>query len=631
MIFQTSSKGTEDDKFDKIEGKSSLPFSNNSDVQEPSQQQLNSLMDLYNQNRLKQVFKEAQTLTKLYTKNLFLWNLLGSAAAQLGQLDEAVIAFQKTVSLAPDYAEAYNNLGNALHDQGKFGKAIKAYKKAISIKPDYAEAYSNMGNALQDQSRFEEAINVYKKATSTKPDYAEAHYNMGICLRKQDRLEEALEAYKKAAVANPFFAEIHNNMGNLLQEQGNFDDAIEAFKKATSIKPDYAEAHTNMGIVYYKHGKTEAAISAYQNAITTNPNYAEAYYNIGICLTEQGNVNEAVNAYKKATLIKPHYAEAHNNMGNALHDKGKLEEALSAYNKAISIKPDYAETYCNIGITLNFQNKLDEALEAFNTAININPNYAEAYFNIGLILQDQGKPQEAIEAYNKVLSLNPNHLSTKHMISALTGNTNEIAPREYVENLFDGYAQNFEISLVNKLAYKTPELIKDILTESDSKKSLGNILDLGCGTGLLGTEIKNHCSRLDGIDLSNKMLMIANQKNIYDNLNQYDLVEYLSSMPLDFDYYIACDVFVYIGDLSEIFRLIKSRNSKACSLVFSTEHTEKDGYHILKTGRYSHSKSYIESLCIKFGYNISHFSTSNLRKEKGSFIKGGIYALSFEQ
>ena len=102
-------------------------------------------------------------------------------------------------------------------------------------------------------------------------------------------------------------------------------------------------------------------------------------------------------------------------------------------------------------------------------------------------------------------------------------------------------------------------------------------------------------------------------------------------MPLDFDYFIACDVFVYIGDLSEIFRLIKSRNSKACSLVFSTEHTEKDGYHILETGRYSHSKSYVENLCIKFGYNISHFSTNNLRKEKGSFIKGGIYALNLTQ
>ena len=101
------------------------------------------------------------------------------------------------------------------------------------------------------------------------------------------------------------------------------------------------------------------------------------------------------------------------------------------------------------------------------------------------------------------------------------------------------------------------------------------------------------------------------------------------SMLLDFDYYISLDVFVYVGELAEIFRLIKSRNKKPGHLVFSTEHTELDGYHILETGRYAHSKSYIESLCKKFDYNITHFSTTKLRKDNGSFLTGGIYTLEF--
>ena len=54
---------------------------------------------------------------------------------------------------------------------------------------------------------------------------------------------------------------------------------------------------------------------------------------------------------------------------------------------------------------------------------------------------------------------------------------------------------------------------------------------------------------------------------------------------------MCSDVFIYIGDLSEVFRLIKSRNSKAGKLVFSTEHNDSSGYTLEKTGRYSHSKS----------------------------------------
>ena len=125
------------------------------------------------------------------------------------------------------------------------------------------------------------------------------------------------------------------------------------------------------------------------------------------------------------------------------------------------------------------------------------------------------------------------------------------------------------------------------------------------------------------------MLDIARQKNVYDKLRHFDIVEYLSSNPLDFDYYIAADVFAYVGDLSEIFRLIKSQNKTPGKLVFSTEHTELEGYHILKSARYSHSKTYIDGLCKKFDYNVDHFSTADLRKEKGHFLTGGIYVLSF--
>ena len=158
---------------------------------------------------------------------------------------------------------------------------------------------------------------------------------------------------------------------------------------------------------------------------------------------------------------------------------------------------------------------------------------------------------------------------------------------------------------------------------------MGSILDLGCGTGLLGLEIKKYCSSLEGIDLSVKMLEQAAKKNAYDKLNHIDIVEYLSKTELDFDYFISTDVFVYVGELSDVFRLIKSRNKRSGRLIFSTEHTELNGFHLEQSGRYSHSKSYIEALCSEFEYSMSHFSITNLRKEKEKFLLGGLYVLNF--
>ena len=62
---------------------------------------------------------------------------MGLAFKEQGKLDEAIEAFNKTISLKPDDAEVYNNMGIALKHQGKLDEAIEAFKKAVSLKPDF--------------------------------------------------------------------------------------------------------------------------------------------------------------------------------------------------------------------------------------------------------------------------------------------------------------------------------------------------------------------------------------------------------------------------------------------------------------------------------------------------------------
>ena len=54
------------------------------------------------------------------------------------------------------------------------------------------------------------------------------------------------------------------------------------------------------------------------------------------------------------------------------------------------------------------------------------------------------------------------------------------------------------------------------------------------------------------------------------------------------------------------------------------------GFYLNKSGRYSHSNAYIKHLCAVFNYQILHFSTGNLRKDKGQFLIGGFYVLEFQ-
>ena len=440
---------------------------------------------------------------------------------------------------------------------------------------------------------------------------------------------------------------------------GKLQEADRHYTAILKVKPKHPDANHNMGVLAVDVGKIQEALPFFKTALETNPNNAEFWLscidaliklNLGAdakavfdeakskCIKGDGfeQIEKRLIGLEKGIEVKVASSNSQEppkeQLQNLiyLYTQGQFQKALAQGLELLKDFPNSINLYDIIGAANIGLGKLNEAIEAYKKALSIKPDYAEAHYNIALILHDQRKLDEAIKAYNKVLTINPSHGSAKHLVSALTGKTHSTAPKEFVENLFDEYAGKFEVSLIKNLEYKTPKLIKDILINSNSNESLGSVLDLGCGTGLFGLEIKSHCSKLEGIDLSNKMLGIARDKNVYDNLTHSDIVEYLSSSTtLNFDYFVALDVFIYVGSLVEIFSLIKSRNKKPGRLVFSTEHTEVRGYTILKTGRYAHSKHYIDSLCKKFDYQISNFATTDLRKEQGKFLKGGIYILDF--
>ena len=391
--------------------------------------------------------------------------------------------------------------------------------------------------------------------------------------------------------------------------------------------PSQLEIQTFMG--HYNNGMLDDAEKLAISLTKQYPCHPFGWKALVAVMHQARRVAESIDACETAVSLAPGDAEAHNFLGISLDELGRLEEAVSSYKRAISLNADFAEAHNNLGITLKKIRRFELAELSFREAMRLKPDFAEAYYNLGITLKELGRLDEAQENCRQAVTLRPDYASAKHMLAALIGNTTVTAPRDYVEELFDSYAAKFESSLVDNLEYKIPSLIAEIIMKDNKFESLGSIADLGCGTGLFGIEIKDDCERLEGIDLSKNMLDKAKRKNVYTKLIKQSIEDYLSKASLNFDYFISIDVFIYIGDLSELFDLISSRNERTGKLVFSTEHSEIKGYHLEKSGRYSHSKSYIEALCKKYKFSINHFSTADLRKENGVFLQAGIYSLSF--
>ena len=237
---------------------------NNNLVEKSLQDDVNDLINLYNNNKFSIVVDKAQALTKQYPQTFLYWNILGASAVQLGMSDLAIVALKKVISIKPNYADAYNNISVALQDKGKLDEAIEACKKAISLKPNYATAYSNLGNALTEQYKFEEALEAYNKSISINPNYADAYYNLGNALRDQGKLDEAINAFNKAITLNPNHSKAYSNMGNTFQDQGKIEEAILAFQKSISLNPNYPETYFNICLSLLQSGRIKEGLEEYE-------------------------------------------------------------------------------------------------------------------------------------------------------------------------------------------------------------------------------------------------------------------------------------------------------------------------------------------------------------------------------
>ena len=509
------------------------------------------------------------------------------------------------------------------------------------------------GVAAHKEGKLQDAERLYRAILQSQPAHADANHNLGVLAVSVNKAEDALPLFKTALEANPKIEQFWLSYIDALIREKQFDNAKQVLEQAKrqgldleklgslekQLVPPTKTKNANGAnpsqqqlsslLEHYQSGRLSEAEKLATSIIHEFPSHNFSWKVLGAVFKATGRNSEALNASQTAVALSPQDAQAHCDLGITLQELGRLEEAEASYKQAIALKPDYAEAHSNLGVMLQELGRLEEAEASYKQAIALKPDYAEAHNNLGITLQKLGRLEEAQASYKQAIAFKPDYSSAKHMLAALTGETTTTAPRDYVEGLFDYYAAKFESSLVDNLEYKTPRVIAEMIIKDSKSDLLGSIMDLGCGTGLFGLEIKPFCQRLEGIDLSEKMLEEAKRKDIYNKLIKEDILAYLSNAILNFDYFVSTDVFVYIGDLSDIFRLIKSRNKMGGKLAFSTEDYDGDSFFLERSGRYSHSKKYIAGLCKKFGYELRHFEIQALRKEGNRYISGGLYILDF--
>ncbi len=272
----------------------------------------------------------------------------------------------------------------------------------------------------------------------------------------------------------------------------------------------------------------------------------------------------------------------------------------------------------------------EEEFSRQNRALAENPDSLPLLRSLGQLALRLDKRTEAQTIYARLHKLLPDNAEVAHMHAVLSGAAPAKPDPAYVAGLFDAFADTFDRTLTHWLDYRAPKLVADAARAALHGAKAANACDLGCGTGLLGPEIRDFCTDLSGIDLSPRMIEKARERKLYDALDVAEIVAWLQARPARFDLLLAADVLAYFGALEEAFAAIRAALGPGGIFVATVEAdaNKPDGFTAGKSGRYAHGEGYIRNTAAAAGLALQSLARETLRQEDAKPVAGYVFVLS---
>lgn len=404
-------------------------------------------------------------------------------------------------------------------------------------------------------------------------------------------LESAEALYRQILVAVPGDAQAKHYLGYLLQQTGRLQEAFEQLTEAIALDDRHAEWHFNLGIVLAKQGRAAAAVAAFSKAIDID---SDKYF-------------------------------YWTNLGAAFESNGELTRAEQCYQSAINIDPNCPDAFYLLSSLYLTLERFQEARHFNYRGIAVAPAGSKPKIVLGQALYELGRVDDAIALFETWLAEEPGNPVATHLLAAYRG---QQVPSQcsspYIEQTFDAFANSFE-NVLGRLKYCGPQLVQDYLATLKIDASGLDVLDLGCGTGLVGEKLKPYARGLVGVDLSQAMLDRASAKQLYRQLHKADIKDFLQTTREQYDLIACMDTFVYLGQLDEVVALIYEKLNIGGLLLFSTETlagTADLAYKLNVSGRYSHHPDYLTALLRDTGFKLQLLRDVPIRTESGCRIEG---------
>ena len=373
-------------------------------------------------------------------------------------------------------------------------------------------------------------------------------------------------------------------------------------------------------------GNPAAALQSAERAVSFYPTWAPAHIELAGVLLRQGNVERALEVADKAVSITPPLLpvlELATSIANTANDPERVGRYLTAAHK---LAPENLSVRRSLAFNLLDLGKVDDAWEMFTALMKIEPDNPVVRLGRGRAALARGDLPTASQDFKVLTALDPTDEVFAYYAVVAEGGTPATQPDVITQITFDGYARRFDAHLVTLLKYRVPKRIAEIIRARYPDLAI-TVLDLGCGTGLVGLYLGRPQGGLVGVDLSPNMIAEAAKHNLYDRFHQVSLIDALRETPTaEFEVITAADVFIYVGEIEQAVKDARRVLRDNGAFVFSCEATQANEPDLVlrQTMRYAHSESSVRAMCEAAGFKSVEIEAFDIRNEANAPVAGFI-------
>ncbi|MEO8656288.1 MAG: methyltransferase domain-containing protein [Ramlibacter sp.] len=371
-------------------------------------------------------------------------------------------------------------------------------------------------------------------------------------------------------------------------------------------------------------GNPAGALEAARRAVNVMPEWPVAVTELALLLARQNQFAEAIEQAQLAVKLDGNNPQVLAGVIDIAHRAQHFELAIAWLQSAMHISPGNADIQLLLARDWRMTGQMEKSVAAYNELLSRDPAQEQALLGRAQTAMAMGNQQLALRDCEALLAAHPEDEEVQFFVELARGNTPGRQPAKMVRALYDGFADLYDQHVVAGLKYKLPREIAAVISERYPDRKL-NVLDLGCGTGLLGACLGRIEGALVGVDLSKPMIDQAIKHGVYDRFHNVDLLEALEATPESlYDVITALDVFVYVGDLTaaipDAYRILR----RGGHFIFSCEQAQETESDLVlrPTQRYAHKASHVEALCRAAGFEQVTLEVKPLRYEKNQPVAG---------